>query len=169
MISTLQLQKKSQLSFELEHLHIMNLTIINMKAEGGTDDMETLDSRSAGIDCEHVVMRVAHYLEDVRMAADEDVGTVIVDEFACAQVVAAGVTPDMGDEDSHAFTGKKPVQRLGIAQVIIVAVARYTHQGLESGDLLRKLKPASEIPRMPDLIDRLQKLPDPLVEHAMRI
>ncbi len=156
-------------SFKFENLHVMNLPIVDMEAEGGADYVESLDSSRAGIYRQHVVMRVTHDLEDMRMAAYEDVGAVGMYEFARPYVVTAGIASDVGDEDSSALADEEAVQRLGVAEVIVVAVAGDAHQGLEPAYLLSKGQTAPEVPRMPDFIDRLKELPYPLVKHSVCI
>ena len=49
-----------------------------------------------------------------------------------------------------------------------VTVAVDTDQRLESGNVLSALK-SSEIPRMPDLVHRLQELPHILSEHSVSV
>ncbi len=157
------------LAFKFEHLHIMDFSIVDMEAQRRTDNMEPLDSGSARIDGEHVIMRVAHDLENVRMSAYEDVRTVIVYKFPGTDVITAWISADMRNEYPLALAHEKSVQRLGVAQVIIVTVSRNAHQRFELPDFFSQLKAPAEVSGMPDLINRLQKLLHAFIKNAVCI
>ena len=60
--------------------HVLHLAVLDAEAEGGADEVEALDAGGAGVEDHHVVVRVADNLQDVGVAADEDLRAVRLDE-----------------------------------------------------------------------------------------
>ena len=116
-----------------------------------------------------VPFRVTHDLQNVRMSADEDVGTVCVDQLSCPRIISARITAHMGHQDLHPLTLEDPVEGVFETQVVVVAVACHPHEGLEPRDLRGKVHPAPEIAGMPYLVHRLQESLDAVVKDAMGI
>ena len=59
----------------------MDTAALDLEAQGGADHMEALDSGCSGIYHQHVALGVAHYLQYMRVAADEYIRMIPVDEF----------------------------------------------------------------------------------------
>ena len=103
------------------------------------------------------------------MTAYEYVRPVFVDEFSCPGVIASRVAADMGHQYLHALTFEEAVHGVCEAQVVVVAVAGDTDQGLELRYLFRQIHTSAEISGMPDLIDRRQKFLELRVEDPVCI
>ena len=131
--------------------------------------MESLDSGSSRIDHHHVPFRVADNLEDMGMAADEYVRTVFFDELHRPLVITSGIASDMGHQDLHPLAFEKAVERVGEAEIMIVAIAGDAEKRLEPGDFFSELQPPSEIPRMPYLVDRGKEFTELSVEYTVGI
>jgi hypothetical protein len=58
---------------------------------------------------------------------------------------------------------------MSVAEVIVVTVARNADQRLEGSNLLRKIKAAAKVPRMPYLIYRFKKRLELIAEDPMRV
>ncbi len=157
------------LSFKLKDLHIVNFPVIDVKSEGGADYMEALDAGGTGIDGKHIIVGVTHNLEDVGVAADKDVGTIVMDEFPGPDIIAAGIAADMGQKYGEPLPLEIAVHRMGIAQVIVVAVARHSHQGFEFFYFPGKVEASAEVSCVPDFIDRLKEVPELGVEGAVGV
>ena len=131
--------------------------------------MESLDSGSSRIDHHHVPFRVADNLEDMGVAADEYVRTVFFDEFHRPPVVTSRITSDMGHQDLHSAAFEEAVERMGEAEIMVVAIACDAEKRFEPGDFFSKFQPTSEIPGMPYLIDRGKEFTELSVEHSVGI
>ena len=148
----------------------MDLTILNLKSQCRADNMKSLDSCRTRIDDEHIILhRIAYDLEDVGMAAYEDVRTIRFDEPVCLEVISAGISADVGHEYLHAFALPTLVERMVEAERMVVAVSCHSDQRLERGYLLGKVHASAEITGVPDLVDRRKELLDALVEYSMCI
>ena len=75
----------------------------------------------------------------------------------------------MNHQDLQAFALEYSVERMIIAEVVVVAVAGDAGEGLEGGYFSRQLKSPAEIAGMPDLVDGLQKGAELVAEHSVRI
>ena len=77
----LRINIPARLSVQFENLHAVDPAALDLEAQGGADHMETLDSGCSRIYHQHVAFRIADNLEDMRVSADEYIGTIHVDEF----------------------------------------------------------------------------------------
>ena len=118
---------------------------------------------------EKIVALVILHEQYVGMSADEDVGPVPVDEGQCLQVIVAGPASDMLQKNFPPFAFEESVLRIDPADILAVTVAVYGHHRFEGSYRVRELKPASEVPGVPELVDRREKLLDFRAENPVRI
>lgn len=147
----------------------MDFSFVYMKSDSSPDEMKPLDSCGTGIDHEHIPFLVSDDLQDVGMATDEDVRTMHVDQLAGMIVILAGIAADMRHEHLQAFAFEDTMDRMDEAEVVVVAVSGDSEKGLESTDLLRKLKSSAEVSGMPDLVHRLKKIAELPAEYAVGV
>ena len=118
------------------------------------------------------------HLRDMGMAAYEYIWMVHADEFLRKQVVqrplrvispvATRPEADVGHQHSQPLAFEMGVSRIYLPDIKPVAVAIYSHQGLES--LYRgSTCQGSEVPRMPDLVHWLEELPDIRGKSPVRV
>ena len=131
--------------------------------------MESLDSGSTRIYHQHIPLRVTYDLKDMGMASYEYVRPVFVDEPACPRVISSGISADMGHKHFHPFAFEEAVERMGEAEIVVVAVSRHAFERLEGGDGGSQVKPSPKISRVPYFIHRLEEFPERLVEDPVRI
>ena len=65
--------------------------------------MESANTAGAGIEVQEVELFVGHDLEDMGVAADEEIGRIGLYEWADSLIIAAWIATDMGHPDIHAF------------------------------------------------------------------
>ena len=158
------------LSIQLKNLHIMNIPVIYMKPQGRTDKMKALDSGRSRIDYKHAApLCIPYNLKDMRVAANEDVRPIPLDQLTCLGVISSWISAYMGHQDLHPFTFEETMKRMSEAQIIIVTVSGNTQKRLIRCYLLSKLKSSPEISGMPDLIHRFKEFTKPVIEYAMCI
>ena len=160
-------QKK--LAIQLKNLHIIYPAGIQTETESRPDKMESLDSRCARIDYQHVALRIADNLQDVGMTTYEEIRPVLVYEPAGIHIISSGISSDMDHQDFQAFALEHSVERMIIAEVVVVTVAGDAGEGLEGGDFSSQVKPPAEIAGVPDLVDGVQKGAKLVAEHSVRI
>lgn len=144
----------------------MNISVVYVDADGGADLVETLDAGGTGIDGEHIVFFIENHFQNVGVSADEDVRQVCVDELESLVVVPAGISAYVHHQHLPALAFE--VLGIGDAEtdLIAVAVAVYSLEGLERRYLQQGLLIA-EVPRMPYLIHWLEELLQRVVEPAV--
>ena len=148
----------------------MDYSLFYLESEGRTDNMETLDSGSTGIKDKHSSARgIPHDLEDMRMAADEYVGTILIYQLTGLGIIPSRIPAHMGHKDLHAFALEETVERMFEAKGVIVAVAGDSDQRLELRDFGGHVHAAAEISGMPYLIDRLKEYLETVVEDTMGV
>lgn len=108
---------------EFKNLHIVDVSVVQMKPQSCPDKMITLDSRSARIDNEHIPFGVPDHLKNVRMAANKYVRLISFYQREGRTVIPGRITTYMSHQHLHPFTLEKAVQRIVIPQVEIVAIA----------------------------------------------
>lgn len=140
-----------------------------VKAQSGPDHMKTLYSRGPRIQDQHVAPGVTHHLEYMRMTADKEVRTVSVHKFTRTWIIFSGISAYMGHQHLHALAFEKAVQRMNIAQFMVITVAGHADKGLELRQLSGQFHAAAEISGMPYLVNRLEELPELRVKDSMRI
>ena len=131
--------------------------------------MKSLDSCCTGIDYQHIPLRVPDNLKDMGMAAHEYIRPKLIYQLAGPYVISPGISANMDHQDLKPFALEKPVDRVGISKVIVVAVAGHAEHRLEGCNLFSGPETAAEISRMPNLVHRSQEFPELLAEYAMRI
>ena len=137
-----------------EKFHIVYFSIVDAESQCGPLDMPALIAAGSGIDVEKIAALVILHEQYVGMPADEDVGPVPVDEGQCLQVIVAGPASDMLQKDFPPFALEASVLRIDPADILAVTVAVHGHQRLEGSYRVSELKPASEVPGVPKLVDR---------------
>lgn len=154
---------------QIKHFHTADFAIIYMEAEGCSDYVETLKACRARIQDHHIEVLVIHHLEYMGMATDENVRTVVHNQGVGITVVFTGISPYVGHQHLHTSAGEKAVQRIVVAQVVIVAVAANSHKGFETGNLGCGGKSPSEIPCVPDFINGCKELLQRLIKYAVGV
>ena len=103
------------------------------------------------------------------MSADKNVRFMRIDKSSCGSVIPSRITADMSHQHLHSLTLENPVYGMDITQIVIVAVARNSHQRLECRNLLRQFHATTEITGMPYLVYRFKKITELLREHPVRV
>lgn len=148
----------------------MDFSLFYLESESCADYMETLDSGSTRIKHKHSSARgIPHDLEDMRMAADEYVGTILIYQLAGFGIIPSRIPAHMGHKDLHAFALEETVERMFEAKGMIVAVACDSDQRLELRDFGGHVHAATEISGVPYLIDRLKECLETVVEDTMGV
>lgn len=147
----------------------MDFSLFYLESEGRTDNMETLDSGSTGIKDKHSSARgIPHDLEDMRMAADEYVGMILIYQLTGLGVISSRISSHMSHKDLHAFALEETMERMFEPKGVVVAVAGDSDQRLELRDFGGHVH-AAEISGMPYLIDRLKEGLETVVEDTMGV
>lgn len=149
---------KLNLFINFKDLHIVDSALVDMEAEGCPHQMEALNPGSSRIDYQHVTFLIPDHFKDVRMAADENVWLVAVNQLKCIPVVFPGIAADVCHKDLHPLALEKTVDGMFVAEVEIVAISRHTHQRLELGNDRSKGEPSPKIAGMPYLVDRFEEV-----------
>ena len=157
------------LFINFKDLHIVDSALVDMEAEGCPHQMEALNPGSSWIDYQHIALLVPNNLQDVRMAADENVWLVAVNQLKCIPVVFPGIAADVCHKDLHPLALEKTVDGMFVAEVEIVAISRHTHQRLELGNDRGKGEPSPKIAGMPYLVDRFEEVAKWSVENSVGI
>lgn len=147
----------------------MDAAGLNLEAERRADHMKTLNSGSPRIDHQHVTLGIPNHHQDMGMAADEDVRPISVEEFTGTRVISAGISADVDQKDLHTLTVEETVERMSVAQVIVVAVAGHAHQRLKGSYFLGQTHASAEVTRMPDFVHGREEVTDAVVENAVRV
>ena len=146
----------------------MDHTVVDMEPECGADQVETEFSCGARIEHQHSALFVVDNLEDMGVAADEDVGTVGFDKAESVEVVSAGIATDVHHQDFFPFDIHQLDVRMHLADILSVAVAVNPLEGLECRYRVRGFDVA-EIAGVPDLVHGLEEPPERLVEEAVSV
>ena len=128
-----------------------------------------MDASCPGIDDKHVPFGIAHDFEDVGMTAYEYVRPVCIYELTGSCIISSRISSDMRHQYLKAFAFEEAVERVGVAQVVVVAVAGDAEERLEGSYFSCQFKPAAEVAGMPDLVDRLEERTESLAENPMGI
>ena len=148
----------------------MDFTLFYLESEGCADYMESLDSCCTRIKHKHSsASGIPHDLEDMRMAADEYVGTILIYQLTGLGIISSRISAHMGHKDLHAFALEETVERMFEAKGVIVAVAGDSDQRLELRDFGGHVHAAAEISGVPYLIDRLKESLETVVEDTMGV
>lgn len=131
--------------------------------------MKALNSSSSRIKYQHIALRIPYDLKDMGMPAHEDIRLQFIYEFTCPYIIPSGIATYMNHEHLEALAFKEAMNRMSIAEIIVVTVSGDADKRLESRDFLCGLKTASEIASMPHLVNRSKKFLELLAEYAMRI
>ena len=159
----------SWLAIQFKDFHAMDAPLIYTKTQGSTHQMKALNSCSSGINHQHIPLRITHDFQDMRMAADKQIRLISVNKFTCTGVVSSRIATDMSHENLYSLTFKKAVQGMIIAKTMVVTVSCDSDKRLVCSYLFGKIHSSSEVSGMPDLIHRLKKVAEGLVEHAVCI
>ena len=103
------------------------------------------------------------------MPADKDIRLQFVYEFTCPYVIPSGIATYMNHEHLEALAFKEAMNRMSIAEIIVVTVSGDADKRLESRYFFRSLESAAEIARMPHFVNRSKKFLELFAEYAMRI
>jgi hypothetical protein len=147
----------------------MDPTLVYMEPQCRPDYMEALDPGSSRVDYKHIALGIAHHFQYMRMSAHEYIRMISVYQFTGTHIITPGIATHMGHEHFYSLTLEESVQRVDESQLVVVAIAGYSYEWLEGGNLFCQVHAAAEISCVPDLVDRLKKIPELLAKHAMRI
>jgi len=97
--------------------------------------MEAVNATSAWIHVQEVVLAVGHHLEDVGMAAEEEIDAWLTAQIVFhSLVVSTRIAANVGHEDAQAFDGEVKVVGRDRLHAILVDVAIDDAQDL--GDVM---------------------------------
>ena len=167
--SIVSLNAKLNLFINFKDLHIVDSALVDMEAEGCPYQMEALNPGSSRIDYQHVTFLIPDNLQNVRMAADENIRLVAVNQLKRIPVVFPGIAADVCHKDLHPLALEKTVDGMFVAEVEIVAISRHTHQRLELGNDRSKGEPSSEITGVPYLVDRFEEVAKWSIKNSVGI
>ena len=117
--------------------------------------MPPLDARGAGVDVQQSELLVVLHLQDVRVAADEELGRTRHELPHDAAVVAAGVAAYVFHQHVYLLALEPQHLRKHAAQVAAVAVAAHGTQGPEGGQAVGQFGRA-DVAGVPYLVARLK-------------
>lgn len=156
-------------AIQLEHLHSVDFSAINMKAKSGPDCVPALVSAGSGVDIQEVLRLIIHYFQDVGMTADEKVRTVLPDEVPGFGIIVPRRSADMGHQHPEPFAVPETEHRTPVQQAPVVAIADDALQRFERRNLRLQVQSAPEVPGVPDLVDILQECLEFGAERPVRI
>ena len=116
---------------QLYHFAVFHVGAVDDETDEGADRMPSLAAGGTGVDMQAFYLIVIHDLEDMGVAADEELGRVGNQFRFDGGVLFRGIAADMGHE--HFYSFGLPAQGLGVygADVLSVDVAVYAFQGAE--------------------------------------
>lgn len=132
--------------------------VTDSKAYSRSYDMKALHSGGTWIDNQHVSSVIAHYTENVRVSAYENVRTVTIYKLQGMGLVMARKAAYMGHQDAQPLTFEEFMYGIIVHQPTLVAVAHHADQRLERSDLCSRLVPPAEVTGVPDFIAACQKI-----------
>ena len=131
--------------------------------------LKPLFPRSTGIHIEHPLqIRVASYLENVRVSADKQIRRIRFDSLLHRQTIPPGNPPNVSHPDPNTLPFKVLIVRIYTPNVLAIDIPINSHQGCNLFQLVRNGN-GSKIACMPDLIALLKMFCDRLVKKMMRI
>lgn len=160
---------KLNLFINFKDLHIVDSALVDMEAEGCPHQMEALNPGSSRIDYQHVTFLIPDNLQNVRMAADENIRLVAVNQLKRIPVVFPGIAADVCHKDLHTLALEKTVDGMFVAKVEIVAISCHTHQRLELGNDRSKGEPSPKIAGVPYLVDRFEEVAKWSIKNSVGI
>lgn len=126
-------------------------------------------SGSSGVDVLHVFeLPVVFDVDDVRVAADQNVGLGFVEQLFDSRWIAAGAASNMSHQNVDAFTLESKVLRILIPNRSIVDVSVNSFERQELCELLSNFQ-RSEITCVPDLIAIFEGGEDFWVKEAVGV
>lgn len=140
-----------------------------MKAKGCPYSLPSLETACTRIKVDEAVDRILHDFQDMGMAADENIGAIPLDKLSGMGFPMPWRAADMGHEDFHALAGPEKVFRIIVEKYPVITVSRDPLERLEGGYFGRSDKAAAEIARMPELVNRFEKLPERGIETAVGV
>ena len=164
-----QNEEKDILSIKFKNLHFFYFFSIYLESEGSSYQMEALDTCGTWIYDQHVALGISHHLQYMRVATDKNIGAKFVYQPAGPRIVSARITADMSHQNLQSLAFEEPVDRMFKTQIIVVAITGNTQQRLELRNLLGQVHSPAEISCMPDLINRLEEIPELRAEDSVRI
>lgn len=156
-------------ALEFEYFHIFHHTVFYLEPQCRTDYVPSLDPGGPGVDVQQIPAMVSHDLEDVGMAADEDVRPVGVNQGQSTEIVMVRRTSDVYHQDFLPLHLKELILRIFEADILTVAVAGNAHKGLECLNLFGETESATEISCMPYHVHRLEEFPEAFAECAVGV
>jgi hypothetical protein len=143
--------------------------VLDMKTKSCPYYMKTLYTGRPGIYYQHIALGIPYNLKDMRMSAHKDIRFMFLYQFDSPAVISSRIASHMSHKNLQAFAFKETEQRVLIPQSMIIAIASDTLERLECRQFLSQRHAPAEITGMPQLIHRLQKIPERLVEYPMSV
>lgn len=137
----------------------MYFTFVNAHPECRPHELPALQPSCAGVDGEKAILRVIHDLEDVRMAADENIRPVQAYHRLNISLIMPRIASDMGHQHLLPFAVKKLGLGTFIADFLRVTVSVHPDKGLECGDFMDEVQSSAEVSRVPNFINGFKELP----------
>jgi len=130
--------------------------------------VEAENSGRSGIDYKHVPPGIVHDPKDMGVPAYENLRPVLVYQRTCFGVIMPRIAAYVHHKHGHPPCLEKTVMRMVRPDVITVAIAVNPFERLECGYAVRALD-GSEIPRMPDFIDRVEKRAEFVIKNTVGV
>ena len=143
------------LARDLDNLEVLEGAVAGGEADKGAHQVPSLQARRSGVDMEQAEPLVVLHLQDMAVAADEELGRTGIDLLAYAGIVAARIAPDMGHQHLGALAVPAELHRKHTAKVASVAITADCPQGTELLKAQGKLE-RPDIAGMPNLVARLE-------------
>lgn len=138
----------------------MYLTFVNAHPECRPHELPALQPSRSWVDGEKAILRVIHDLEDMRMAADENIRSVQAYYRLNISLIMPRIASDMGHQYLLPFAVKKLCLGTFVAYFLRVTVSVHPDEGLERGDFMDEVQPSAEVSCVPDFIDGFKELPE---------
>lgn len=135
----------------------MDVFPVNSDPQSSPDHLPSLDASRSWIDVKQLVFRVIFHHENMAVPADEDIRSMGGEHGFHIQRIMARRASDMGHQHLQPLTIEELGARMFVADILAVAIAIDSDEGFEGRNLSGETHSASEIPGMPDDVDRLQK------------
>ena len=131
--------------------------------------MKALLPCSPRIQAEHGPFAVVCHLQDVGVAAHEDIRLETVYKGISPAVVTARIAAYVGHEDLDPLPLEKSVSGVLIQQRPVIYIADHSYQGFEGRDFSGGLQASAEIARMPYFVHGRKKILERGIENPVSI
>lgn len=165
---TRRIKLKAQNLFGVfEDFGVGGVGVVDGEADKGGDFVEALLSGGAGVDVQQAVFLVVYHLEDVAVAADEDVGPRQLDLSAQGRRIVPRPAADVHHQHTGALAFEEIDLRQAEVQVEAVAVAPHGADGFELAQLVQYS--VADVASVPQLVAVLEEGEDLRCQCAVSV